>query len=206
MKGVIWIWICLHTFFLEKLSTSMVLPGHQTSDSHPPLRALTFVLRLQHRRRRVPPQVQVRVLHLLCRRGLRAVLRRRKLATVPPQLSVLRLQLLDLVAHLHDDVRQAAGAVHAAAGALPVPRLPEHRRTVVQEELTALLGLQHVCCPGLSEPLLLCASISAQILLRRQIMSPVTTYAAQRAPVISAHSGHNGCFINQHPASGFGGN
>lgn len=34
------------------------------------------------------------------------------------------------------------------------------------------------------------------------IMSPFTTYTAERAPVISGQD-YNGCFIHQHPASGF---
>lgn len=34
------------------------------------------------------------------------------------------------------------------------------------------------------------------------IMSPFTTYTAERAPVISGQD-YNGCFIHHHPASGF---
>lgn len=96
----------------------------------------TFQLTVQDGRGRVPPQVAVRVLHhLLLRLGLLALhpLLAVLLTATPPQLPVLRLQLLDLLPHLQDDVRQAARAVHAAAGALPVPRLPEHRRPVVPE-------------------------------------------------------------------------
>lgn len=109
--------------------------------------SFTFIWSLQDWQRRISPQAYIRVfLHsrpLLCcwkhRAGFSWHGPKWPLTVVSPQLSVLRFQLLDFIAHLQDDVRQAAAARHGAAAALPVPRLPKNRR-VVQEKLTVLLG------------------------------------------------------------------
>lgn len=111
--------------------------------------SVTFELSLQDWRRGIPSQVPIRVLHgpllLLSRRGpLTGSPRpasRGILSALPTELSVLRLQLLDLVAHLHDDLRQAAGALHGGAAALPEPGLPKYRRRVVHEQVPAVLLL-----------------------------------------------------------------
>lgn len=128
----------------KHVSVPQLLVLDDTFNPPPAQRAPTFHLIIQNRGGYVPPQRSVRVLHhLLLRLALPASFALRRLIAISPQLAVLRLQLLDLLAHLQDDVRQAARAVDDAAGALPVPRLPEDREKKLLLLLLLLMRLQH---------------------------------------------------------------
>lgn len=167
---------------------------------------VTFVLPLQDWRRRIAPQVQIRVflrsLPLLRSWRQRASFALQCPERVSPQLPVLRLQLLDFVAHLHYDLRQAAGALHGAAAALPVPRLPKHR------QLAVLLGFYHPAPTGVLSPALrpffsrASFNLGSDLVLGRLCrLSPLIQLKGLRVDQPTAHIG---CFINEtrRPVSG----